>query len=358
MEAVFLISRGEISGHHGGGKVRHDLLESARRAGYHIALMPGMGWRYFLHLAQLRIPRRSTVILPYPGVPAIRQGGLLKGIASLSEVGLLAAKKLSGRWRVYLYVYDLPIEQREAAGDFSTHLLARFAESLLLGMSEVIGVMGEEMEDLMRRRYDWLTGRFVRYEFLPYYAPQIAKGTGPGYPRKVAFAGNLSQRRIGALAQLLPRKPGVKYCFYGPDGDWLAEVRDDFVWHGEFDASELSAVLNETADFGLLLYGASHMAQLRYLHMATTSKLFAYVYAGLPILTYSYRRLARIVTSQGLGFVFDDPAALADIVLNVDEQIYKEIAGRVALFAQGLASRNMLAEFVQAGSALIRRTVS
>jgi len=358
MEAVFLISRGSSLEHHGGGKVRRDLLEAARRAGYHIVLIPGMAWHYFLYLAQLRIPRRSTVILPYPGVPAIRQGGLLKGVTSLSEVGLLAVKKLLGQWRVYLYVYDLPIEQREAAGGPSTHLFARLAESWAFRMSEVVGVMGEEMEDVIRRRYGWLTGRFIHYGFLPYYAPQITKGGGPGYPRKVAFAGNLNQRRIGALAQLLPRKPGVEYCFYGPDGNWLAGVRDDFTWYGEFDANELSEVLNKTADFGLLLYEASNVAQLRYLHMATTSKLFAYIYAGLPILTYSYRRLARIVTSQGLGFVFDDPSTLADIVLNVDEQVYKEIARRVALFAQELASRNMLTEFVQAGSALIRRTVS
>jgi hypothetical protein len=295
------------------------------------------------------------VIVPYPDLPAIRHGGFLKAIASLCEVSLLAFKKHWGRWKLLLYVYDLPIEQRETVGGPPIHPLARLAEAAALRASEVIGVIGPEMESVIRRRHARLTTPFVYYGFPPHYAPHIEKKSGPSYPRKVAFAGNLSKKRIDKLTQLLPVSPDIEYYFYGPDGAWLAESREDFRWCGSFDAEELPAILNANVDFGLLLYDTSSQAWLEYLHMATTVKFFTYLYAGLPILSFSYRYIARVIRFHGLGYVFDDPAHLANIVLNVDEKSYRETARRVAAFAQELASRNMLAEFLEAALETTKR---
>lgn len=271
-QKVILLSRGGGQERQGGAKLRRDLLEAAHRAGFHCVTLSSTGWRYFLALARLRLPRSSIVIMPYPDLPAIRHGGFLKAIASLCEVSLLAFKKHWGRWKLLLYVYDLPIEQREAVGGPPTHPLARLAEAAAFRVSDAIGVIGPEMEGLIRYHHTRLTTPLVYYGFLPHYAPRFEKKSGPSYPRKVAFAGNLSKKRIDKLAQLLPVSPDIEYYFYGPDGAWLAESREDFRWCGSFEAEKLSAILNETADFGLLLYDTTSHAWLEYLHMAITVK--------------------------------------------------------------------------------------
>lgn len=356
---VVLLSRDIAERYHGGFKTLYDLQEAAHRAGFYCMILPSTGWQYFLALARLRLPYKSIVILPYHDLPAIRPGGLLKAIASLCEVSLIVLKKYLGRLKLFLYVYDLPIEQRKAFGYLhtDTHPLARLAEAVAFRASDVIGVTGPEMEHLIRAHHFQLATPFVYYDFLPYYAPRFEKKVGPAYPRKIAFVGDLdkSKKRVERFAQLLPASPGIEYYFYGPNGKWLEESREDFRWCGSFKAEELSAILNKTVDFGLLFYGNLNQACLEYLHMATTSKFLAYLYAGLPILAFSYRRIARVIQSYGLGYVFDDPAHLANIVLDVDERSYCETARRVAVFAQKLALRNTLAEFVDTALKITKR---
>ncbi len=353
--AILFVSRSSSPELHGGGKIRRDLLEAARRAGFEQVLVPGSRGRYFTALVRLRFPRGSVIVLPYPGIPSIRKGSV-RGFASLGEAVLLILKKWSRRLRLFLYVYDLPIEQQEAFGGFPPHLSTRMTEALLFRAADVIGVMGSEMERVIRQRHTLLSGHFVHYGFLPYYAPCMPKSSTPGHSRRVAFVGNLSRRRIDSLVKTLPQEQGIEYCFYGPDGDWLEEIREDFRWYGAFNTDELSLVLNETADFGLVLYDTANVAQLRYMHMATTSKFFAYVYAGLPILSYSYRHIAQVIQTYGLGYVFDDPIRLVSIVLGIDEDRYRATAQRVAQFAYELASRNTLAEFVETGLALVNQS--
>lgn len=211
------------------------------------------------------------------------------------------------------------------------------------------------MERMIRRRHTLPSASFVYYGFIPHYACQVEKNEGPGYPRKIGFVGNLSKTRIEKLVRMLPSNPGIEYCFYGPGGDWLEETRQDFRWYGTVPAETLPASLNANADFGLLLYDTSNPLWLEYLHMATTAKFFTYLYAGIPILAYSYRHIAEVIRSHGLGYVFDDPANLAGMALGVDEVSYRETAQRVARFARELASRNLLAEFVEAALEVTRK---
>ena len=204
------------------------------------------------------------------------------------------------------------------------------------------------MERMIRRRHIDLSTPFVHYGFSPHYANRAEKKEAPGYPRKIGFVGNLSKARVEKLVRMLPSNAGVEYCFYGPGGEWLAGLRQDLRWYGSVNAEDLPALLNANVDFGLLLYDISSPAWVEYLDMTTTLKFFTYIYSGIPILSYSYRHIAEVIRSHGLGYVFDDPADIVHIALGVDEASYRETAQRVARFAQNLSERNLLMEFVQA----------
>lgn len=343
---VTFVTRGGSNELHGGSKAWRDLLEAARRAGCRTCILPWKGARYLLALAGLRLPPHSVIILPYPNLPSIRRRRAAGHVATLTEMGLLASKKLLRSLRVIAYVYDLPIEQQEAVEGIRPSGLSRLEERWLMRMADMVGVVGARMEDMLARRNPGIRGKCIYYEFIPYYAPLYRKTQPLGRSRNIACVGNLQRSRMEKALLSLPVADGVQYTFYGPDGDWLVDARPDFNYAGAFPAEELSAIVGSEADFGLILYDVTSPSMTAYLSMTTTSKLFCYINAGVPILTYRYEHIAELVTMHGLGYVFDEPADLLRVALGVTSTEHAQTASRVTAFAESLVRVDSFARFV------------
>jgi len=334
----------------GGAKIREDMIKACQRIGIRVVCLSGEGLRYFLSLAKLSLKGIGYVLLLYPNVPTMRNTGLSAFVKNLVEISLLWIKKKRFRSKVILFVQDLPIEQINAMRGLKPPPGNRCLERKLFSISDVIGVIGPEMEEMISQYYAAVKSKSVYYKFPPYFSPVIKKEAKLERPIRVAFVGDLVESRLRGVIHSINEVRGIQYNFYGPQGEWLRELkRSDICYAGVYSPEEIGEVISKENHIGLLLYDPTNEKITRYMSMAVTIKFMTYIFSGLPVITYSrYKNVARTIIDYKLGWIFDEPTQIPYILSRLDNNSYYNIIENVTKFAESIVAKDYFGRFIKA----------
>lgn len=333
----------------GGAKIREDMIKACQRIGIRVVCLSGKTIRYFLSLAKLSLKDIDYVLLLYPNVPTMRNTGLSAFVKNLLEISLLVVKKKWFRSKVILFVQDLPIEQINAMQGLQPAPGSKWLERILFCISDVIGVVGPEMEEIISQNYVAVKAKSVHYKFPPYFSPVIRREAKLEWPIQVAFIGDLLESRLKGVIHSISEVPWIQYNFYGPRGEWLRELkRSDIRYAGVYSPEEIGRVISKENHVGLLLYDPTNEKITRYMSMAVTIKFMTYVFSGLPVITYSrYKNIAKTIMDYNLGWIFDEPCQIP-CVLKLDDNSYSNVIKNVTRFAESIVAENYFWRFIQA----------
>lgn len=335
----------------GGAKIREDMVTACQRNGIHVVCLSGKALKYFLSLAKLSLKDVDCILLLYPNVPTMRNTGLSAFIKNLVEIGLLWVKKKQFSLKVMLFIQDLPIEQINAMRGLPSAPGNKWLERILFSISDVIGVIGPEMEEMIARYYPPIKAKSVCYKFPPYFGPVIKRNAKLERPIQVAFVGDLVESRLKGVIYSLKEANGIQYNFYGPQGEWLRRLkRSDIRYAGVYSSKKIGKIISEENHVGLLLYDPTNEKITRYMSMAVTIKFMTYIFSGLPVITYSrYKNIARTIIEHNLGWIFDDPDQIPRILSELNGNTYYDVTQNVIKFAEFIATENYFGRFIRAG---------
>lgn len=347
MDNITFVTRRFDFQYTGGAKIRQDMNEVCRRIGIHVICLSGKGIRYFLSLAKLSL--RGIILLMYPNVPTIRCEGFTAFVKNFAEISLLWIKKKLFHWQIILFVQDLPIEQINAMRGLQSVVGNRWLERILFSVSDIIGVIGPEMEEIISQYYPAVMGKSVYYYLPPYFGPILRKDSKIEQPIQVAFIGDLIESRLRGVVHSLIQVPEIQYNFYGPNGDWLKSLkRTDIRYRGVYSPEEIGKIINMENHLGLLLYDPTNEEITRYMSMAVTIKFMTYIFSGLPIITFSlYKNIARMVMNHNLGLIFDKPDQIPYILFQIDSNSYRNMTESVTKFAESIISKDYFKQFIK-----------
>ncbi|MEM3433077.1 MAG: hypothetical protein QXP27_02765 [Candidatus Methanomethyliaceae archaeon] len=334
----------------GGAKIREDMIKACQRIGIRIVCLSGRMSSYFLSLAKLSLKDIDCVLLLYPNVPTMRNMGVSAFIKNLVEISLLWVKKKQFRLKVILLVQDLPIEQADAMIGLQPVPGNRWLERILFSISDVIGVVGPEMEEMISQNYAAVKAKSIHYKFPPYFGPIIGRDMRLEWPIRVAFVGDLLESRLKGVIHFINEVCGIHYNFYGPRGEWIRELkRSDIRYAGVYSPEEIGRIISKENHVGLLLYDPTNEKITRYMSMAVTIKFMTYVFSGLPVITYSrYKNIARTIIDYNLGWIFDKPDQIPRILSELDSNSYNNVTGNVTRFAESLVAEDYFGRFIKA----------
>ena len=334
----------------GGAKIREDMIKACQRIGIRVVCLSGEAIRYFLSLAKLSLKGVDYVLLLYPNVPTIRNTGLSAFVKNFVEISLLLVKKKRFRSKVILFVQDLPIEQLNAMRGLQSTPGNRCLERILFSISDIIGVIGPEMEEMISQYYPAVKAKSVYYEFPPYFGPVMRKDTRLEWPIQVAFVGDLLESRLRGVIHSINEVRGIQYNFYGPQGEWLRKLkRSDIRYAGVYSPEEIGRIINKENHIGLLLYDPTNEKITRYMSMAVTIKFMTYVFSGLPVITCSrYKNIARTIIDYKLGWIFDEPDQIPRILSELDGNSYYNVTESVTRFAESIVAEDYFGRFIKA----------
>jgi len=349
MNNIVFITRQFNLQYTGGAKIREDMVRACQRAGIRIIRLSGEGMRYFLSLVKLRLDGIDYVLLLYPNVPTIRATGYSAFLKNLMEISLLWIKKKQFWPKVILFVQDLPIEQMKAMRGLRSVPGNRWIEGILFAISDIIGVIGPEMEETILQYYPAVKPKIVYYTFPPYFGHVVRRVPRLEQPIRVAFVGDLLESRVKGVIDSINEVPGIQYNFYGPHGEWLGRVqRLDVRYAGAFSPEEIGTIISQENHIGLLLYDPTNEDITRYMSMAITIKFMTYIFSGLPVITYSrYKNIANLIINYQLGWIFDKPTEIPHILLNLDSNSYSNITKNVIEFAESILAKDYFGQFIK-----------
>lgn len=333
----------------GGAKIREDVIKACQKIGIRVIHLSGNTIRYFLSLAKLSLKGVDYVLLLYPNVPTMRNTGLGAFFKNFLEIILLWIKKGQFHLKLILFIQDLPIEQIDAMLDLRPVPGNRWLERILFSISDVIGVSAPEMEEMIAQNYPLIKSKSIYFKFPPYFGPIIRRDKKLELPVKIAFIGDLLESRIKGVINSIKEVNEIQYNFYGPRGEWLKEIkRLDIRYAGVYSTDEIGWIISKENHLGLLLYDPTNEKITRYMTMAVTIKFMTYVFSGLPIITYSrYTNIARIIRDYNLGWIFDRPDQIPDILSNLDISSYYNVAENVIKFAEYVIAEDYFKIFIE-----------
>jgi len=334
----------------GGAKIREDMTRACQRIGMRVVYLSGKSLKYFSSLAKLSLDGVTHILLLYPDVPTIRHTGLSAFIKNFVEISLIWFKKKQFQCKLLLFVQDLPIEQVNAMRGLQSAPGNRWLERLLFSFSDIIGVIGPEMEEMISQYYTAVHAKSVHYRFPPYFNSIMRKETGLERPIKVAFVGDLLESRLKGVINSIDEVPGIRYNFYGPNGEWLRELkRPDIHYAGVYSPEEIGRIINKENHIGLLLYDPRNEKITRYMSMGVTIKFMTYIFSGLPVITYSrYKNIARTIINNNLGWTFDEVSQIPRILSELDSDSYHNVTESVTRFAEFIVTEDYFAQFIKA----------
>ncbi|MEM2001614.1 MAG: polysaccharide biosynthesis C-terminal domain-containing protein, partial [Candidatus Methanomethylicaceae archaeon] len=335
----------------GGTKIREDMIKACQRIGIRVICLSGKIIRYFLSLARLSLKDVDYILLLYPNVPTMRHTGLSAFVKNFVEISLLWIKKKQFHLKIILFIQDLPIEQINAMKGLQSLPQNRWLERILFSISDVIGVVGSEMEEMISQNYAAVTAKSVHYRFPPYFGPVIRRDIIKlEYPIQVAFVGDLFESRLKGVIHSISETRGIQYNFYGPRGEWLRELkRSDIRYVGVYSPEEIGRIISKENHVGLLLYDPTNEKITHYMSMAVTIKFMTYIFSGLPVITYSrYKNIAKTIIDYNLGWIFDEPGQIPCILSELDDNCYHDVVENVTKFAESIVMEDYFEQFIKA----------
>jgi hypothetical protein len=229
--------------------------------------------------------------------------------------------------RFILYVYDLPIEQRLAAGGWVPHVgFSRLFERLLFRFASALLVFNRLNVVYLSKIYSLNRRKFSLLELLDYgsdISGDVKVCGGFGHRFYVIYATNFI--------------PVVRSAF----SDFVKSCRTDII---RFFAVGRGAESLEVAVGRLPVVDSAYLSMVyRYFHFGlvlkwtwyyefvSTSKFSSYVHAGLPVLVpEEYRYLCSVVKRFGVGLCFKDCKDLAERLRDLRPEEYERLRRNAA----------------------------
>jgi hypothetical protein len=242
-------------------------------------------------------------------------------------------RRISKKTNSIVYVDDLPIEQNRAA-KYEIDKKAFRLERTILHAFDILCVFNDAVRDILSERYDIDRTHFVVFQVqdyrVAYDPPRNRKPPEQGWT--IVYTGNCNSRRLGKWLEHLPPSSIIRYEFVGPYCDWTSR-RKDVIYRGVFDTTDILAeYMANQCHFGIFAGSESYTD---YYNFTSTSKLGAYLTAGLPVLVRSdYRYIASLVNEHGLGFVFDSSAELPALLEKLSWEDYVDVRQRCLEFGR------------------------
>lgn len=240
-------------------------------------------------------------------------------------IGLLHGLKRKNR--MILFLYDLPIDQAILSGEGEGYDEKSYKlEGKILHCFDVLCVYNSSMRELIRDRYDIKDERFVEFECLDYGIKPSTERQRIVRERKwnVFYIGNGDRRYAGDWMNQLMCDDNVRYHFLGQNWDWLSRIeRSDITWRFLRTQQDVCDHMHANADFGIVAYADKMNDYFKY---ECSSKLTAYVTAGVPILVRancSYN--ASLVEKYGIGLSFDSFEQIPELVEALSDSEYERM---------------------------------
>lgn len=327
------------------GKSRLDVLEIARRRGYHhvkLATFDG-GYLAFRKLGQLvrvvlaaglRAGAGDTVLAQYPY-------GRKFDAAYLA--GLSCAARLRGA-RLVVLVHDInclrPDEDFEGSAGLGEVVR-------VLSCADLVICHSDAMKRLLEER--GLTATAEVLGPFDYLCDLPAAPRAWSADPVVDVAGNLLPNKSG-YAYGLGKVPGAAFELYGAgyDADLAEGGRGEVRYMGACAPDELPGKL--AGQYGLVWDGPS-IATCEgpfgeYLRYNSPHKFSLYVAAGLPVIVWSESALAGFVREHGVGIAVDTLEDLGERLRAIGRDEYDAMTARVREMAADVAAGNRLGRFL------------
>jgi hypothetical protein len=242
-------------------------------------------------------------------------------------------RHISKKTHSILYIDDLPIEQNLAVKN-EVDRKAFTLERRILHAFDILCVFNDAVRDILSQRYDIDQTHFVVFRVQDYrvaYDPPRSRQR-PAQGWTIVYTGNCNSRRLGSWLEHLPLSSMLRYEFVGPYCNWSSS-RKDVTYRGVFDTIDLLAeYLANKCHFGIFAGSESYMDYYNY---TSTSKLGAYLTAGLPVLVRSdYGYIASLVKKYGIGFVFDSLDDLPRLLERLTWMDYVDVRHRCLGFGR------------------------
>jgi len=221
-----------------------------------------------------------------------------------------------------LYVIDLPIEQFLSGGK-NVDKKAYKIEERILKSFDVLLVFNGNMKKQIQANYGIDDKKFVEFEILDYgvdYKPMNEKSISK--PVRIVYSGDLGQPQSKWI-QRLPYSENILYELSGPNGEWIDKLgKKNTLYKGVIPNNQFFEFLSQ-CHFGIIY---RDFKRINYYEFTSTSKLSAYMVAGLPILVpSSYLYLTSLVKKYGVGYSFDSFDEIPTIVNSLTESDYNKI---------------------------------
>lgn len=263
--------------------------------------------------------RRADVILTiYPFICiSFKRNHLLKKLESML-INLLNKSTYS-----ILYIVDLPADRefiRQRIG-IKVYDKAINIERHIFEGFDILLVFNEEMKRRIQEKYGFDDDKFVLFEMLDYgidYEPVGEKKFEK--PIKVVFLSSNLDAREHSWIKKLPYSKEVSYSFFGNNGEWINKLnRKDLIYQGLIPPRDVPKVASEY-HFGLINYDPSIEKYLRY---GSTSKLSAYMAAGVPVICPSkFSYLSYLIEKYKVGLKFNSLDDITTMLAGISEEQY------------------------------------
>jgi len=245
--------------------------------------------------------------------------------------------------KMIYYIRDIPIEQSYASRSYhAIDCFSFFFEKRIFRSAYKIAVFNERMKKVFQKKYQFKDEKFVIFEFLDFGIDvDFPENKKLQTPRKIVIAsGTLKKKDMYNPIISLPKSKNIIYEIFGPQEKWLAQLdRDDIFYRGKLSQEDLLDYMAKNCDFGLIYRDIGNIDMNNYHNLTTTSKLRAYLTAGLPILNpKEYEYIAELLEKYDIGFTFNDINDIPKILDKkyTDEQ-YQKIRKNSIRMGQKLA---------------------
>lgn len=221
-----------------------------------------------------------------------------------------------------LYIIDLPIEQAISSGKKVDKKAYHIEETILKSFTYLL-VFNEKMKENIQEKYGFDDNKFIFFEILDYwvdYKPPDKKKFD--LPISIVYSGALRPQQSKWITQL-PTTKDIIYEFSGANGEHICKLnKEHIVYQGVIQHNKFFEFLSKH-HFGII---HRDFEEINYYEFTSTSKLSAYLIAGLPILCSSeFSYISHLLKKYEVGLSFDTYNDIPKIISNLDELKYYKL---------------------------------
>lgn len=216
----------------------------------------------------------------------------------------------------------------------------------ILNKAYVVLLHNQKMTNYLKAH--GLTTHVVNVNIFDYLLSSVPVQNNYHLGKDIVFAGNLGKSKF--LSELVGESLDLSLNLYGPNLE--ANLKNKIHWLGSYSPEEIPFKLE--GSFGLVwdgdtIHGCTGLTG-NYLRVNYPHKLSLYIAAGLPVITWKYAAIAKIVEDYNIGFTVDSLSEISSFIASLNEENYRVYLQNIAKLQKkvvsGVFTRNAFKEAV------------